>query len=92
VDDRRLSLGNYLLLVDDTARLSQEGKATLSRQLTEILDRRGSSADQWRSRLAKSERGHLRGRFFATTRQRPGEVAERQGLKRVPNVGGCPAT
>jgi hypothetical protein len=38
------SLGNYLLLVDYTARLFWEGKAILSRQVGEILERLGSSA------------------------------------------------
>jgi hypothetical protein len=36
--------------------------------------------------------GDLSGRFLATTRQRLGEAAERLGLKRVPNVGGRPAS
>jgi hypothetical protein len=40
------SLGNYLLLVDFTARLYREGKATLSRQVAEILDRLGSSVSR----------------------------------------------
>jgi len=40
-----LSLGNYLLLVDDTGRLCREGKAALSREVAEILDRFGSKVD-----------------------------------------------
>ena len=86
------SLGNYLLLVDYTARLFREGKATLSREVAEILDRLGSSADHWQARLEKLRQGRLLGRFFATSRARLREVAERLGLKRVPNVAGCPAT
>ena len=38
------SLGNYLLLVDYTGRLFREGKATISREVAEILERIGSSA------------------------------------------------
>jgi hypothetical protein len=86
------SLGNYLLLVDFTARLYREGKATLSRDVAEILDRLGSTVDHWHARLEKLRQGHFLGRFFATTRQRLRAVAERLGLKRVPNLGGCPAS
>src|SRR5262249_43991201 len=47
------SLGNYLLLVDHTARLFREGKASVSGALAEILDRLGSSAERWQARLEK---------------------------------------
>ena len=86
------SLGNYLLLVDYTARLYREGKATLSREVAEILERIGSSVDQWQGRLQKLSQGGLLGRFFATSRERLRAVAERLGLKRVPNLGGRPAS
>ena len=86
------SLGNYLLLVDYSARLFREGKATLSREVAEILDRLGTSADQWQAWLEKLRQGRLLGRFFATTRQRLREVAERLGVSRVPNLGGSPAS
>ena len=46
----RFSLGNYLLLVDDTGRLFREGKATVSRELAEILDRLGSNAENREAR------------------------------------------
>ena len=39
------SLGNDLLLVDYTGRLFREGKANLSREVAEILDRLGTTAD-----------------------------------------------
>ena len=86
------SLGHYLLLVDYTARLYREGKATLSREVAEILERIGSSVDQWQGRLQQLSQGSLLGRFFATSRERLRAVAERLGLKRVPNLGGCPAS
>jgi hypothetical protein len=41
------ALGNYLLLVDYTARLFREGKAVVARDVAEILDRLGSSPDHW---------------------------------------------
>ena len=68
------------------------GQATLSRAVSEILDRLGSSADQWDDRLKRLSQGSLVGRFFATTRQRLRDVAQRLGLKRVPNLGGCPTS
>ncbi len=86
------SLGNYLLLVDYTGRLFREGKAAISREVAAIFDRLGSSAETWRARLEKLSKGRLFGRFFAASRQRLREVAERLRLKRVPNLGGCPAS
>ena len=68
------------------------GKATLSREVAEILERIGSSVDQWQGRLQQLSQGSLLGRFFATSRERLRAVAERLGLKRVPNLGGCPAS
>ena len=86
------SLGSYLLLVDYTSRLFRAGKATVSPAVAEILDRLGSGVDAWQARLEQLRRGRLLGRFFAATRQRLREVAQRLGLRRVANLGGCPAS
>ncbi len=40
----------------------------------------------------KTEQGRLLGRFFAASRQRLRDVGQRLGLRRVPNLGGCPAS
>jgi hypothetical protein len=56
-----------------------------------MMNRLGSSADHWHARLEKLRQGNLLGRFFASSRQRLRAVAERLGLRRVPNLGGCPA-
>jgi hypothetical protein len=85
------SLGNYLLLVDYTGRLFREGKAVISRELSGILDRLGSSAESWWSRIAKLSRGRLFGRFFAASRERLREVARGRGVHHLANLGGCPA-
>ena len=69
------SLGNYLLLVDFTARLFREGKAVVSAEVTGILDRLGSSAHRWQARLENLKGGRLLGRFFAASRDRLREVA-----------------
>ena len=86
------SLGNYLLLIDYTGRLFRAGKASISRELGEIFDRLGTTAENWQARLEKLRKSHFYGRFLAATRQRLREVAERLGMLRVPNLGGRPAT
>src|SRR5262245_30136215 len=81
------SLGSYLLLVDYTGRLFHEGKAAISRDLAAISERLGSSAEHWQARLKKPSEGRLLGRFLAVSRARLREVAERLGLRHVPNRG-----
>ncbi len=67
-------------------------KSVAMSEVAAIFDRFWSSAETWPARLAKLSRGRLFGRFFAASRQRLREVAERLGLRRVPNLGGCTAT
>jgi hypothetical protein len=86
------SLGNYLLLVDYGGRPFRQGKASISRQLSEIFDRLGTTADTWQLRLEKLRKSYLFGRFYAATCQRLREVAARLALRRVTNLGGQPAT
>jgi len=86
------ALGSYVLLVDYTARLFREGKAILSREMAEILDRLHTSAEQWHARLDRLRTGRPLGRFFAATRARLREIGTRLNLKHVPNLGGCPVT
>ncbi len=84
-------LGSYLLLVDYTGRLFRDGKAVISAELSGILERLGSSAENWWARIEKLSKGRLLGRFFAASRERLREVAVRLGLHHLPNLGGCPA-
>lgn len=86
-----LSLGNYLGVVDYTGRLFREGKAVISADLAGILDRLGSRAESWRARMEKLRNGRLFGRFFAASRKRLQEVADRLNVGRVGNLAGCPA-
>jgi hypothetical protein len=86
------SLGSYLLLVDYSARLFRDGKAVLAREVAEILDRLGSSAERWQARLEKLCHRYLSGRCFATSRARLRQVSEHLGPRRVLNVSGCPTT
>jgi hypothetical protein len=81
------SLGRYLLLVDYSGRLFREGKALISREVAEIFERIGTTAETWQARLEKLSEGRLFGRFLAASRQRLREVAQRLGLRRAVNLG-----
>ncbi|MGO9463667.1 MAG: hypothetical protein ACLQIB_27825 [Isosphaeraceae bacterium] len=66
-------------------------KPAISREVAAIVEGIGTTTQTWDARLEKLSKGRLLGRFFATSRQRLREVAERLGLRRVPILGGCPA-
>jgi hypothetical protein len=83
------SLGSYLLLVDYTGRMFREGKAVISAELSGILERLGSNADRWWSRIETLSKGRLLGRFFAASRERLREVARALGVHHLANLGGC---
>ncbi len=85
------SLGNYLLLVDYTARLFREGKTAISAELAGILERLGTTAETWQARLKKLKSGRLLGRFFAASRQRLRQVANRLQVHHLANLAGCRA-
>jgi hypothetical protein len=78
-------------LVDYTGRLFREGKAVISAELGAILERLGSSVENWQARLQKLAGGRLLGRFFAATRSRLRDVAQRLGVHRLANLTGCVA-
>ena len=84
-----ISLGSYLLLVDYTGRLFRDGKAAISAELSGILERLGSNAERWWSRIEKLSKGRLLGRFFAASRERLREVARGLGVHHLANLGGC---
>ena len=85
------SLGSYLLLVEYTGRVFRAGKASISSELATVFERLGTNAETWRTRLERLRKQHFFGRFFAATRQRLIEVSERLGIRRAPNLCGCPA-
>jgi len=103
IEDRRLldsaregmvegfSLGSYLLLVDYTGRLFREGKAAISRDLAAVFDRLGTSAESWWARVAKLTQGRLFGHVFAATLDRMQQFASQMGVRRLMNLGRCPA-
>ena len=60
-------------------------------ELAGIFERLGSNAENWQARLQKLAAGRLLGRFFAASRARLREVAERLGVHHLANLGGCAA-
>jgi hypothetical protein len=89
--DRMPRTGFYVLLVEYTVRLFRDGKAAISSELEEILERIGSTAESWWARIEKLSKGRLLGRFFAVSRARPREVAAHLGVHHLANLAGCPA-
>lgn len=85
------TLGNYLLLIDATARLFRDGKASMSSELAGIFDRFDGSADGWLDRMKKLSAGRCFGRFFATRRDRLRETAKQLGRHHLANLDGCAA-
>jgi hypothetical protein len=83
--------GSYALLVDYTGRLFREGKASTSRELAAMFDRLSTTAESRWSRLAKLSQGRLLGRVLPATCDRSQEVANRPGVRRLVNLGRCPA-
>ena len=71
--------------------LFREGKVAISRELAAIFDRLGTTAESWWARLAKLSQGRFFGRVFAATRDRLQEFANRLGVRRLANLGRCPA-
>jgi len=71
--------------------LFREGKAAISRDLAAIFDRLGTSAESWWARVAKLAQGPLFGRVFAATLDRMQEFARQMGVRRLVNLGRCPA-
>ena len=82
------SLGSYVQLVDYTGRLFRQGKASISAELAGIFKRLGCSAQSWQNRMERLRDGRLLGRFFATTRAKLREIAERLGMRRPVSVAG----
>jgi hypothetical protein len=87
---RGFPLGSYVKLMDYTGRLFREGKASISGELAEIFERLGCSAQSWRIQLKKLHGDRLVGRFFAASRAKLREIAERLGVRHLVNLRGCP--
>jgi hypothetical protein len=84
-------LRSYAVLVDYKGRSFREGKVAISRELAAIFDRLGTTAETWRVRLARLSQGRLFGRVLAATCEHLQEVANQLGVRRLVNLGRCPA-
>jgi hypothetical protein len=84
-----LRLGHYLRLVDFTGRLLRKGKAAIQAEVAAIFDRLRTSPEARQARLKKLSTGRMFGRFFAASRATLRAVAERIGVHRLANRGGC---
>ena len=85
-----ISLGSYLVLLNETDRLIRHEKASASTAPAEIFDRLGQSAESWQALMEKLTEGRLFGRFFGSSRERIREVAAQRGVHHLANVGGMP--
>jgi hypothetical protein len=61
----------------------------ISAELTRILERLGSHAERWWSRIEKLSKGRPLGHFFAASRERLREVTRSLGVHHLANLGGC---
>jgi hypothetical protein len=80
-------LGN---LVEYTGRLFRQGKASISAELAGIFERLGLSAQRWQHGMTKLRGDRLVCRFFAASRAKLREIADRIGVRHVINRTGCP--
>ncbi|MFI5460043.1 MAG: hypothetical protein ACHRXM_31885 [Isosphaerales bacterium] len=51
-----------------------------------IFDRLGSRAENWQARMEKLSKGRLFGRFFAASREKLREMAERLNVRHLVNL------
>jgi hypothetical protein len=56
-----------------------------------LFERLGCSSRSWQVRIERLREGRLLGRFFASSRAKLREIAERLGVRRLANLAGCPA-
>jgi len=63
----------------------------IPREVAEVFERIGTTAETWQARLWKLSEGRLLGRFLAASRHRLREVTGRLGLRRAVNLGSCQA-
>ena len=77
-------------LVEYTGRLFSQGKASISEELAGIFERLGMSAQRWPHGMEKLRGDRLVGRFFAASRAKLREIAERLAVRRLVNLVGFP--
>ena len=85
-----MNSGKSLELVEYTGRLFRQGKASISEELAGIFERLGFSAQRWQHGMEKLRGDRLVGRFFAASRAKLREIADRIGVRHLVNLTGCP--
>jgi REP element-mobilizing transposase RayT len=87
------SLTSYLELLDWTARLCRNGKATMAKSMVTITERLGTSSEVWGSRVRRLfETRRLLGNYSATRPASLKDVAARRGVHHVNNALGAALT
>ena len=71
--------------------LFREGKAAISREVAEVFERLGTSAETWRARLQKLRQGRLLWRVFAASRAVPRSRPAPWARAGSAPLDGCPA-
>jgi hypothetical protein len=84
------ALARHVQLVEYTGRLFRQGKASISEELNGIFERLGFSAQGWQHGMELLRGDRLLGRFFAASRAKLREIAERIGVRHLVNLTGCP--
>ena len=85
-----LSLDDYVLILNYTARFLRDGEAPIPRPLKEVFARLEIQPESWHTLLINLSSERVFGRFFAVSRERLREASEHLGIRRSPNLGGCP--
>jgi REP element-mobilizing transposase RayT len=86
-----LSLGSYLMLLDETSRLLRPGKARVNPAADPLLDRLGTTRQAWEKTFqCLFSRETPRGVAFAFDRSKLREAARRRGCRHLANLNGCP--
>jgi hypothetical protein len=85
------SLGNYLLLLDETSRLLRPGKARIDPQAASLLERLGTTPKTWQQTIeCLFSRKIPIGVAFAFDRQKLRDAAKQRGCHHLANLNGCP--
>ncbi len=85
-----LTLDDYVLILNYTARFLREGEAPISRPLKEVFARLEIRPERWHTLLINLSSERPLGRLFSVSRERLREVSEHFGIRLSPNLGGCP--
>lgn len=81
------TLGNYLMLVDCSARVTREGKASIPTDVQSIFERLNIASDRWFERLKKLMTStRLVGSFMATSRSALRAIATKLGVRHLVNT------